>query len=130
MNSTRVFVFTVCLASIRCGGGPIETAGTWTSNFGTEETITDEAWGAASLIEYDNDLNWAVTQNAGDDQYNPSKYNRLVWTEPNAGRFYYCTVDYGLETLAQAESSTQAADASDPASGGCGGFSWTELSRN
>jgi hypothetical protein len=43
--------------------------------------------------------------------------------------FYYCMIDYGKATLAEAIASTKVADSSDPDTGGCGGFSWTKNTR-
>jgi hypothetical protein len=60
--------------------------------------------------------------------FNPSKFNRFVWTAITGGSFYYCTVDFGLATLNDALASTKTADDSDPDASGCGGFSWTKLS--
>lgn len=124
----------VALASFGCGDEDtsvtgIEVAGTWNSNFGGSETITDDAWNGAAIIEFDNTTNFVVTQTPADSEFNPSKFNKLVWTEPANNAFYYCFVDFGRDTAEQARTSTQTADATEPASSGCGGFSWTELSR-
>ena len=117
-----------------CGGfawtrlqKPIEIAGTWTSSFGGNETVTSYQWGGVTVVEYDNGANWAVTQNAEDAEFNPGKFNKIVWTEPEGGRFYYCWVDFGKDTAAEAKASTNTADASDPETSGCGGFPWTRL---
>jgi hypothetical protein len=111
-----------------CGGGAIELVGTYSSNFGSDETITEEKWGDATLEDWDNGANWAVTRNPDDAEYFPGKYAKVVWTEPAGGSFYYCTVAYGLDTLEAAATSTQAADATNPDTSGCSGFSWTKLS--
>ena len=111
-------------------GRPIEIAGSWKSNFGTEEVITHAKWGTAAIAKYDNDKNVAITQSAPDDMWTPNKFNRLVWTNPLGNDFYYCTADYGLDSLAAAETSTQTADSSDPENSGCGNFPWTKLSVN
>jgi hypothetical protein len=51
-----------------------------------------------------------------------------VWTEPRAGSFYYCFVDFGLATLELAQGSTGTANATSPDTTGCGMLSWTKLS--
>lgn len=107
----------------------IEVAGRWASNFGGFETITSTSWGGFEIIEFDNLTNFAVTQNPADAAFFPSKYNKYVWTEPAGGAFFYCTVDFGLDTADQARTSTQTADASDPSTTGCGSFPWTQLSQ-
>ena len=108
---------------------PIEIRGTWNSNFGGTETISSRKWNDATVQMFDNAANVAFTQNPVDAQYDPSKFSKLVWTEPTAGSFYYCTVDFGLDSLAAAQASTKTADSSQPDTGGCGGFSWTKLSQ-
>jgi hypothetical protein len=58
--------------------------------------------------------------------FNPDTYDRTVWTDLEGGSFYFCTIDYGLDTAEEAEASTTPFDASDPENG-CGGFPWTKL---
>lgn len=53
-------------------------------------------------------------------------YNRNVWTT-SAGKLYYCQIVYNKPTLAEAKADATTADASSPATGGCGFGSWTEL---
>jgi hypothetical protein len=115
------------------GGAAIglEIAGTWQGGFGTE-TITETTWtsgmGTVAIARYDNGKNLALTQNSATDKYNPSKWNRVVWTGPTATSFSYCTVAFGLDSLALAEASTLTADPASPDQG-CGGFPWTALTR-
>jgi hypothetical protein len=121
-----------------CGSFPwtrnvpaLELHGAWSSAYGDED-IDSFTWASsylsASVVSYDNARNVAVTQNAADDAYFPSKFNRVVWTEPKDGSFFYCVADYGLDSAALALGSSAEADAGDPAVGGCGGFPWTQLS--
>jgi len=93
-----------------------------------DESITDDSWSYMAIIEYDNATNVVITQNPdGDDPLlNPNEYSRLVYTEPAGDSFYYCTSDYGLETLAEARAANGPADASDFVTG-CSGFPWTKL---
>jgi len=105
-----------------------ELVGEWGSPFG-DETITSTSWASGILIEFDEDQNFAVTQNQPDASFFPSKFNKIVYTEPVDDSFFYCFVDFGLDTAMEARTSTQTADATDPASGGCGGFTWTQLTR-
>lgn len=114
-----------------------ELIGVYDSSFGGVETITASTWSTASedfptvltkIDSFDNDENFAVTQNAEDAEYSPDAFNKVVWTEPDeVGAFFYCTVDFGLDTAEEAASSEETADASDPATSGCAGFSWTQL---
>lgn len=117
-----------------CGGFPwtrlaaaVEVHGSWTSNFGGTEDITSFDWSGSDITKYDNGLNFAITQSPADAEYFPGKFNKLVWTEPDGNGFFYCTVDFGKDTAEQAENTPNVADDTDPASGGCSGFPWTQL---
>jgi hypothetical protein len=114
------------------GADEIEIAGTWESNFGGTEVIDSHgftSFGSTSpIIEYDNDDNTMITQNPCDAEFSPNAFNKIVWTEIVNDSFYYCTVDFGLDSAADARNSTMTADDSDPENEGCGGFAWTQLS--
>lgn len=90
---------------------------TWTTTFGDGDPLT------SAIEKFDNTENVVIY--AGSD----GKYSRIAWTEIEDDAFYFCTVDYGLDTLEDAEASEKTADDSDPENGGCGGFSWTRLTR-
>ena len=106
----------------------IEIAGIWNDNYGGWSVINVNAWGPYILSDYDNDANWAVTQNAADADFAPSQFNYVVWTEPaEDGSWWHCTVAFDIDTLEQARMTLNTADDSDPANGGCGGFAWTQM---
>lgn len=107
----------------------IELVGTWTTNFGSDEKITADKWGPQKIASYDNAANVAYTQNPPDDQYGPNKFSKQVWTEPKANVFYYCTVDYGKDSLDLAKASTLVADDKDLDKKGCAGFGWTKMTK-
>jgi hypothetical protein len=122
-----------------CGGfawtklSPVlEIEGRWHSNWGGYEELDSDgvtSWGSTSTIaEYDNADNFMITQNPPSDLWSPNKFNKIVWTELEHGQFFYCFVDFGLDTAEDARNTTLTADASDPRHGGCGGFPWTRLS--
>lgn len=107
----------------------LELNGTWTTSFQGTEVITNTVWNGASIVEYSNTTNVAYTQNPANDQYNPSKFNKLVWTQPNGSTFYYCWLDFGKDSLDLAKASTLVADDKDPDNTGCGGFGWTKMTK-
>jgi hypothetical protein len=114
---------------------PLEVIGEWQSMFGDQvfdEVITEDTWSYAGIIEYDNATNIVITQNPdGDDpQLFPNAYSRIVYTDPQGGAFYYCTSDFGLETLEEAREAMGKADVTD-LDAGCGdsGFPWTKLTQ-
>lgn len=119
-----------------CGGfawtkltakAPIAVGGTWKSDYGTE-FVSSGKWAYMAMIRYDNAKRVAITRNPDNDPYNPGKFNRLVWTAPDAKGFWYCQAEFGMATADLAEQSTKTVDGKDPAKGGCGGFPWTQLS--
>ncbi len=107
----------------------IELVGTWATNFATEEVITADKWGPQTIASFDNAQNVAYTQNPPDDKYGPNKFSKQVWTEPKGDVFYYCTVDYGKDSLELAKASTLVADDKDPEKSGCAGFGWTKMTK-
>ena len=108
-------------------GDELEVAGDWKSEFG-DQTISVEDWDGAEVVEFDNDDNVAFTQYPDDAEFNAGKFSKLVWTEPGKDGFYYCTVDYGLDSLDDAKDSEKSADAKHPEDmGSCGDFTWTKL---
>ena len=130
----------VSLGFVACGGddedpevtpdvmqGALEVEGQWGSAFGGVDEIGEGKWGGAAVVEYNNEENWAITQLPETDEFNPSKFNKLVWTEPKDNEFYYCWVDFGLDSAAEAKATDKTADVSK-LDDGCGGFPWTKLS--
>jgi len=108
------------------GKKPLEVEGTWVTQFETTETVSSNTWNSQTIISYSNKKNFAITQNPVDAKFAPSKFNRLVWTELVGTTFYYCTVDFGLESASDAENSTKTADSAD-LDKGCGTFPWTKM---
>ena len=109
--------------------GAFELIGEWTGTFG-DESISETAWNGVALMDFDNDANVAITQNSPTAEFFPDGFNRIVYTEPVNDSFFYCTVAFGLDTLMVAQTSTLTADATAPATSGCGGqFPWSDLTR-
>lgn len=109
----------------------LEVEGTWDDTFGGgmpagELVITESNWGTMKLIDYSSEENWAITQNPSDSPFDPDKYLRIIWLEPDATGFHYCMVAFGLETEEDARTSMATADASDPDVSGCGASSWSK----
>lgn len=136
------FAMALGLSALGCGGdddadksaAPLEVIGDWESKFGEttfEETITAEEWNGAAIIEYDNDTNIVITQNPdGDDPITfPNLFSRIVYLDPEDDSFYYCTTDYGLETLEDARAADTEVDETDLDGEGCNGFPWSKLTQ-
>ena len=114
----------------------LEIVGKYANSFGGTETINEAVWKTesdgfpafyAKIDAFDNQDNFAITQNSSDAEYSPNAFNKIVWTEPDAsGAFFYCTVAFGLASAEEAAATEDEADAGDLESG-CMNFSWTQL---
>lgn len=108
-----------------------EIAGMWEETFNggmsAGELVIDEmSWGKMILVDYSNEENWAITQNAEDAMFDPGKFLRIVWLEPDMTGFYFCMVDFSLDTEEAARNSMKMADSTDPDNSGCGNFGWSK----
>ncbi len=99
----------------------------------TQTVWTQSGYGAAShffFSQFSNADQYAIAQNGPDNAYSPDKWSRYDWTWYDDGEglaLWYCQTAYGADTEADALA-TEAADATDPSSGGCSGYSWSKLS--
>jgi hypothetical protein len=100
--------------------------GEYKDDWGYAQLITPSFWNSARITDYDNSTNVIYTQNPCDAAWNPGKFSKIVYTEPASGSFYFCTIEYGLGTLEEAQASTKAADSSSPETSGCGPFPWSK----
>lgn len=113
----------------------IEIAGEHCSNFGDTQTISVDSWRSVGegydstyqVMSYSNEDNWAVIQNPADAEWDPSKFNAIVWTEPEDGVFYTCWAGVGFDAVDLINFEDLVFDISEPEIGGCGDFPWTKL---
>ena len=78
---------------------------------------------AYSITQYSNDDMYIIAQNDSNNTYNPI-VECFDWTVDANNDVYICQIAYDAATEADALN-TVAADATDPATGGCGGFTWS-----
>ena len=104
--------------------------GEWADGWGGTHTINAFAWTMGTdgyaISEADDSAGWLTAQNAASNSYNPSLWSRFDWTWDSGGTLWYCQTAYAAATEADALA-TPAADPADPATTGCGGFSWTSM---
>lgn len=108
---------------------PLSVRGTYTDGWGSTHDVREWMWTTDDLVfhvvDYSDEDGWAIAQNGSDNAWNAGLWSRFEWARAN-DRLFYCQVAFDAETEATARAA-QAADASDPENGGCGGFAWTEL---
>ena len=112
--------------------GPIEVAGSWTDGWDFH-VIDDDLWTIGTppdqsdhhISQYSNDEGWAVAQNATDHPYSPDLWSRFDWTSHD-GAWWICQSAFDADDEATALA-TAAPDATDPATGGCNTFPWSQL---
>ena len=117
--------------------GPLEIIGRYIDTYETAHVITETDWMMKSatygvsiykISQYSNKNDFIIAQNDESNGYAPEKWSRFDYTEKN-GDLYYCQTAYDAETE-EAALATPAADKTDPATTGCGGFAWTKLTKD
>ena len=108
----------------------LSITGVWDDGFGGTYDITSESitsWGSLySISQYSNDDMYIIAQNDANNSYNPSLWSRFDWTMDADSNLYLCQTAFDAASEEDALN-TPAADSSDPASSGCGDFSWSAL---
>lgn len=107
--------------------------GVWKDTWGTSHSITDSRWTQkygqdTSLFwihYFDNTTKMMVAQNDTTNAFNPNLWSRFDWTEVDGVR-YFCHTAFDAASVEDAANAL-APDATDPVTGGCGGYPWTPL---
>jgi len=112
--------------------------GSYDDGWGGHHEIVGGVWtqggyGAVSrffVSQFSNSSRHLIAQNGADNEWSPGLWSRFDWTHHDAGDgevLYFCQTTYDAATEQDALD-TPAADPTDPAAGGCGGFAWSALS--
>lgn len=112
---------------------PLTIRGDYTDNWGVTHAITQTAWTQTlstdvslfHITVFDNTVGFAVAENDAANAALPSRWSRFDWTENTAG-LWFCrgTRDANDEAAALA---APVPDATNPATTGCSGNSWSRL---
>lgn len=114
--------------------GPLEIIGNYSDNFGGTHQVTQTRWVSGTLgfqiRTYSNGGNFLVAQNDASNSCppfdcSPNKFSRFSWTTFQTS-LYFCQNPFDAETF-EAAFTAAAPDATDPSTGGCGGFFWSQL---
>ena len=128
-------------ASSGCGGfawsrlDTLAIIGSYVDDYNSDHTIGANEWamvmfGSPSAFHYSQFSNtdqFIIAQNDDANDYNAGKWSRFDWTWTGGDtQLWFCQTAYAAESEADALGTT-AADDSDPANTGCGGFAWSQL---
>ena len=109
--------------------GALEIIGNYSDNFGGTHQVAQTGWVSGSfgfqIITYSNASDFLIAQNDSTNAFDPDKFSRFSWTTFQSS-LYYCQRPFNAETF-EAANTAPAPDTTDPSTGGCGGFSWTQL---
>ncbi|MDP6931977.1 MAG: hypothetical protein QGG40_03635, partial [Myxococcota bacterium] len=117
-------------------GGPLAILGTWVDGV-YAHSISETEWvvtlasapypsSTYHISQYSNDSGTVIAENDSTNGTNPGSWSRFDWADVDADTIWVCHTASDGSTEADAESTT-AADSADPATGGCSGDAWTEL---
>jgi len=120
--------------SLGADQGLLSIVGNYTDEWGTDHDIKHGTWITSpgegqseySITQYNNANGRAIARNSDDNVFDPGLWSRFDWTTDNDGVLWYCQTAYNAAD-ADAALATAPADSTDPVSGGCNGFSWTNL---
>jgi hypothetical protein len=114
-------------------GSALEIAGRYQDDYGTLHSISDTAWnmdfgGTESrfvVLSHSNAHHYLLAQNHPSNAFGGGLFSRFDWTR-RGGELWFCQTAYDAPDWTAVQA-VPAADASDPASGGCAGFAWSRL---
>lgn len=144
----------VAQSTSACDGGntPPDIKGKYVDNYGGTHDIGTKQWimGAgpsaaaapnvtegnperkstsnASVFTYcsvNNGTGVLIAQNGAENPYFPNLYSQFNWTQ-QGGKLWYCQIAYNAQS-AEAAAQVPPADPTNPATGGCSTFPWSEL---
>lgn len=113
----------------------LQIIGSYTDNYAGTHAITQTSWTnygcPKTIVGYDNNARTFIYQEAMNAAcYNQGKFGKVYWTVVQGnGNFNYCENVYAKDSAADASK-----DSNPPATGnlatGCGGFSWSGMTKN
>ena len=114
---------------------PLEIIGNYVDNFAGTYAITADSWlnfgCKKSIIASSNETRTLVYQEAYNAAcYNQGKFGKIYWIAPQAiGNFYHCESVYNKNTFDEANNDASPPSTANPGSTGCGGFSWSYMTK-
>ena len=119
----------------------LDLAGSYADNWGIAHEIELNRWVQVSSwgsdggvvtdtsefvrLHHSNRQGWMIAQNHENNSWNAGLFSRFDWVD-HEDQQYFCQTTYDAMTAKEALE-TVAADASDPANGGCGFSSWSAM---
>ncbi len=110
--------------------------GDFTDNWSSTHKFTNTLWTTSgctyAIIFYDTTNGFFLYQQQGDASCyaaNNYKFGKVFWAVSSANKLYYCQLLYDKASYLTVANDTSKPGYTNPASSGCGGFSWTQLIR-
>lgn len=116
------------------GEGPHPLSGSWDDNYGGTHVIDEYTWTQTyaesdpylfNITQYNNGLGFIVAQNDPANEFAADLWSRFDWVTGDDA-IWYCQSIYDGATEDDALAGVSP-DSSDPATTGCGGGPWTQL---
>ena len=122
----------------------LDLVGSYADSWGTAHEVTSTTWAQTSswtedggmvsdtseftFLYHSNEQQWVIAQNSESNAWNAGLFSRFDWVTV-ADQLYFCQTTYDAATARDALE-LAAADASDPATGGCGFSTWSSITAN
>jgi hypothetical protein len=142
-NTDTSSIYNAADASAGCNGFGHSTMapyampmiGSWTTNFGSNLTVTASAWTSVSsygtstyrIEAYGN--NYILAQNSASNSYNPSLWSLFRFHATSGGSYGFCQIVYNGATAPAALTGDVSAYNASNAASGCNGFGHTIATR-
>lgn len=102
--------------------------GVWVDDYGgahevDHQTVRDD-YGTFHVLRFDAAERWLLARNDAANEFNAGLYSRFDWVEVG-GVLWYC--QSAFDAASEEDALAASANADDPATGGCGGFPWSQL---
>lgn len=115
-------------------GTDFALVGTFVDNFAGGHTYTNTSWAdtfgcTKDIIFYDNTNGFFLYQEQAGGCFNPYKFGKVFWTADSSKKLYYCELLFGQNSYLATGNNTAKPTYTNPATSGCSGFSWSQLTR-
>ena len=122
----------------------LDLVGSYADSWGTAHAVTLTTWAQTSswtedggmvgdtseftFLYHSNEQQWVIAQNSDSNAWNAGLFSRFDWVTVDE-QLYFCQTAFDAASAREALE-LAAADANDPANGGCGFSTWSSITAN